>query len=143
MGEERLAIAKKMGADAVFLDPQDAASYYGAGGADLVLEASGNPLVFADGIPYMREGGRLCAYAVASKPYVYNDAKTPKHTSSRIDPGYLGELIPGVMQLLREDRFPVSAILTHQWEFAQMPAAFDAVRRGDVVKGLVRICDTI
>lgn len=138
--EQRLVTAQTMGADAVFIDPTEAAAYYGTcGGADVVLEASGNPLVFANGIPYLREGGRLCAYAVASKPYVYNEALTPKHTASRIDPGDLSALIPGVMQLLREDRFPVSAILTHQWEFAQTQQAYAAVRRGDVIKGLVRI----
>ena len=138
--EARAAVAYKLGADAAFITAEDTAAYHSAfGGADVVIEASGNPTVFADGIPYLKEGGRLCAYAVASKPYQYDEARTPRHTASRIDPGYLGGLIPTVTQLLREDRIPMEEILTHQWDFADMQQAYAAVRRGDVIKGLVRI----
>lgn len=137
---ERLPSAKAMGADAAFCDIEEAAAFYRPfGGADIVIEASGNPQVFAAGIPYLKEGGRLCAYAVATKPYVYDEARTPNHIASRIDPGELGALLPGVTEMLRENRFPISEILTHRWDFSEVPEAYAAVRRGEVIKGLVTI----
>ena len=44
-----------------------------------------------------------------------------------------------VSTLLREDRINTELFLTHQWDFDQVPAAYEAVCRGDVVKGLVVI----
>ena len=62
--ESRLAVAEKLGADRVYMDVDRASKEILAlGGADMVLEASGNPSALENGLPYLKEGGfhnKLC-----------------------------------------------------------------------------------
>ena len=44
-----------------------------------------------------------------------------------------------VCQILREDLFPEKDFLTHIWSFEEVPEAYQQVKQGNVVKGLVVI----
>ena len=134
--EARLETAKKLGADACFADVTAAAAYLqGLGGADIVLEASGNPSALDNGLPYLKEGGVLALYGMSTKPY----GDPPTHCKCRrIDPA-VAEALPEVCRLLREGKLPTELFLTHRWELSQVAEAFAQVRKGEVIKGLVRM----
>ena len=136
--QARLAIAETLGADRCFIDPVEAAAYIsGLGGADLVLEASGNYQAVEKGLPYLKEGGIFAMYGMPKKPYLLDAARCPaSFFQYRIDPK-VTEALPAVCDALAAGQIPVDVFLTHQWAFADMIPAFEAVRRGEVIKGLV------
>ena len=137
---ERLAIAEALGADATFIDIEEAAEALRTrGGADFVFECSGNHKVFENGLPYLKEGGTLAAYAVSTAPYAFDLARFPRSFSyKRIDPD-VPRALDFVCKLMREGKVPTEILLTHRWNFDEVPEAYRTVRRGEVIKGLVAI----
>lgn len=140
--EVRLETAVKLGADVGFTDTEKAAAYVRSiGGADILLEASGDHTVLPKTMPMMKLGGVLGVYAVPHKPYEMNLLGGPREfTYNRIGPR-VEEAIPYVSDVLREDDFPVGLYITHRWGFDEVPEAYDAVVRGEAVKVLVRISE--
>ena len=138
--KSRLEIAKRIGADAVYIDVDEAAADLAEhGGADFVFECSGNARVFENGIPYLGEGGTLAIYAVSHAPYAIDLARLPAAFSyKRISPD-VPKALDFVCALMREGKIPTELFLTHTWHFSETPEAFKTVLGGDVIKGLVRI----
>lgn len=136
--QQRLEVAQKLGADRCFIDTREAADYILAnGGADVILEASGNYKATEGGFPYLKENGIFAIYAMPSQPYVFDLRNGPANFRvMRIDP-VVTESLEDVCNALREG-FPVDVFLTHQWKMNQVVEAFDQVRSGEVIKGLVR-----
>lgn len=136
--EQRLAVAERLGADRGFVDVEQAGAYIRSlGGADVVLEASGNYKATETGLPYLREGGTFAVYAVPSQPYAFDLQNCPRDFRIlRIDP-QLPKRLDWVCSLLEAD-FPTEVFLTHQWDFDRVVEAFAQVRGGEVIKGLVR-----
>lgn len=138
--EERLSIARALGADATFIDLTDAdADIRAHGGADIVLEASGNPHALESGLPYLKEGGTLGLYALPPAPYVFDLQRTPRDLRIlRISPK-VSDALDEVCEQLRTEVIPYRHFLTHVWSFDQVPEAYAAVCRGEVIKGLVKM----
>lgn len=136
--QSRLEIAAKAGADATYTDVNKAAEEIKAlGGADVVFECSGNHLALEKGLPYLKQGGILAVYAVPHQPYVLDLLNCPKEFSyQRIGPD-VPAAMDFVCDLMRRDQIPVDLFLTHKWSFDEVPEAYEAVCRGDVIKGLV------
>ncbi len=136
----RLEIARRIGADAVYIDINEAAADLAArGGADFVFECSGNARVFESGIPYLGEGGTLAIYAVSHAPYAIDLARLPAAFSyKRISPD-VPKALDFVCALMREGKIPTEIFLTHQWHFDEVPKAFSELLSGNVIKGLVTI----
>ena len=138
--QERLAVAEKLGADLCFTDVAEAAEgILALGGADVVLEASGNHRAVEKGLPYLKENGIFAMYGIPQQPYLMDKEKCPTcFRQFRIDP----ETEKGmafVCKALLEGTIPVDVFLTHQWTLAQMPEGYKAVCRGEVIKGLVHM----
>lgn len=138
--ESRLAITKQIGADATFVDVDKATSYIKErGGADIVFECTGNYAVLEQGLPYLKRDGLLAVYAVPKQPYSFDLLRCPGRFSyQRIDPD-VSSVIEEICEMLAQDKIPVELFLTHRWRFEDAPSAFEEVRRGDVIKGLVYI----
>lgn len=136
--QSRLEIAAKAGADETYSDVAEAtAAINRLGGADVVFECSGNHFALADGLPYLKNGGIFAAYAVPHQPYAFDLLKCPRQfTYQRIDPDVPAAL-DFVCDLIRQKQIPTELFLTHRWTFDQVPEAFEAVCKGDVIKGLV------
>lgn len=136
--QARLETAKKLGADRCFTDTEEAAVYLSSiGGADVVLEASGNHLAVEKGLPYLKEGGSFAMYGIPKEPYRMETANCPSvFRQFRIDPK-VADSLTYVCDALQAGKIPVNVFLTHQWPFSDMIPAYEAVRRGDVIKGLV------
>ena len=136
--EERLAAAKKLGADHGFTDVSEAAAFIRAkGGADVVLEASGNYRAVEKGLPYLKENGIFAMYGVPEQPYLLDRANCPAAFSRfRIDPR-TAEALSEVCDALLAGRIPVEVFLTHRWKPEQIQEAYRAVCGGSVIKGMV------
>ena len=138
--ESRLAVTRNIGATATFIDLVEATEHIKRlGGADVVFECSGNYSSLESGLPYLKKDGLFAVYAVPKQPYSFNLLKCPgAFRYQRIDPD-VHAAIDEVCKLLDEDKIPVEIFLTHRWSFDEAPAAFEEVRRGNVIKGLVMI----
>ena len=136
----RLEIAKKIGADATYVDPAEAAEDLKEwGGADFVFECSGNHKVFENGIPYLKKDGTLAVYAVSHAPYLVDLSKiTHSFSYKRIHPD-VPKALDFVCALMKEGKIPTEIFLTHTWSFDQVPEAYAAICAGEVIKGLVTI----
>ena len=136
--QQRLAVAEKLGADRCFTDPVEAADYLKSiGGADVVLEASGNYRAVEKGLPYLKEQGIFAMYGVPKQPYLLDRANCPAVFSQfRIDPK-TAEALPQVCEALLADRIPVDVFLTHRWRPEQIREAYSAVCGGSVIKGMI------
>jgi len=138
--EEKLKVAVKSSADAVFTDADKAGEYIIAkGGADVIFECSGAWQILEKGLPYLKKDGMLAVYARPQKPYSFNLLKCPSSFRYQAINPRVPEALEDVCQLLREDQIPVEVFLTHKWNFDEVPEAFEEVRKGVVMKGLVVI----
>ncbi len=138
--QSRLSVAAKVGADATYIDVAEAtAAIKARGGADIVFECSGNSRVFENGIPYLKEGGKLAAYAVSHEPYAFDFSHCPLSFSyQRIDPD-VPSALDFVCELMERGSVPTDVFLTHKWSFDEVAEAYAEMRKGNVIKGLVEI----
>lgn len=136
--QSRLDIAKALGADLCFVDVDEAADRIRSlGGADVVLEATGNHRAVEKGLPYLKEGGIFAMYGIPQQPYAMDLEHTPRDFRQfRIDPD-VPKALSFVCDALIGGKIPVETILTHQWPLEEMPEAYRAVCRGEVIKGMV------
>lgn len=138
--ESRLVPALKAGADAAFVDVDNATKYLELiGKADVVFECSGNWQVFDKGLPYLKEGGILGVYAVPEQPYAINFRKMPKKYTNILIAPRVSDSIEFVCEKLRNNEVPIDVFITHKWKFDEVPEAFELVTKGEVIKGLVII----
>lgn len=137
---ECLHIAEKLGADKTFIDVDEAERYIRAmGGADVVLEASGNPQALEKGLPYLKENGMLAVFDVSDRPYAVDLQRIPIcFVFKKIEPEVEGA-VDYVAELLRNEQFPYQMLLTHQWKWEEMPTGYADIKKGSVIKGLVWI----
>lgn len=138
--QERLAVAEKMGADLCFTDVDEAAeAVLTLGGADVVLEATGNHRAVEKGLSYLKENGIFAMYGIPQQPYLMDKEKCPaQFRQFRIDPE-VWKTMPFVCEALEAGKIPVDLFLTHQWPLEKIPEAYAAVYRGEVIKGLVHM----
>lgn len=138
--ESRLDVARQLGADRGFTDVDRLCDYMATlGGADVVFEASGNHAILEKGLPFLKEGGIFATYAVPHQPYQFDLLRCPKEFRyQRVDPKQK-EAIGLVCDMLLQNKIPTHLLLTHTWAFEDLPQAFQQVRRGEVIKGLVTI----
>lgn len=138
--QSRLEVALKAGADEGYIDVKEATKAVNAvGGADVVFECSGNYRALEQGLPYLKEDGMFAVYAVPHEPYSFELSGCPRRfTYVRIDPD-VEKSLGMVCGLLKEDKVPSELFLTHQWDFEEVTEAYAQMRRGEVIKGLVRI----
>jgi threonine dehydrogenase-like Zn-dependent dehydrogenase len=144
--EERLQLAKELGADRVYLAhdsnmPMDVADRMiddcGRHGADVVLEATGNHDVFQKGISFLAEEGVIAIYGVPEKPYVIDTYHSPRRF--RVETVSPDEVMAMdyVCALLKNNKTLGKILLTNLWHFNELPEALEQVRAGHVVKGIV------
>ena len=138
LDEERLKIAKLLGATETYINIDDAEKAILAhGGADIIFECSGNPKALENGMPYLKEGGKLACFSVSTYPYSINLSRCPINFSyQHIDPE-TEKGIDEVCDLLYQNKIPTDIFITHKWSFEDAPKAFEKVLSGDVIKALV------
>lgn len=105
---------------------------------DVVFEVTGNNQVFSKGMPFLKENGIVAVYGVSTNPYEFNLRNVPINFRIRAISPDVGKAIDFVEDLIRNEKIPVSKLLTHIWSFEQAEEAIRMVKDGVVIKGLVK-----
>ncbi|HEY5584410.1 MAG TPA: DUF2087 domain-containing protein [Ruminiclostridium sp.] len=136
---ERLELAKRLGADEVYLDSSKELEQATpeAMKVDYVFEATGKYDVFKNGIPLLKNNGTCAIYGVPEKPYVINVAKSPANYNQYEFKPQEEMAYDYVCKLLKEDVFLSDIFMTHRWNFDELQYAFEQVATGKVIKGIV------
>jgi threonine dehydrogenase-like Zn-dependent dehydrogenase len=132
---ERLDWARRVGAD-VALDTSDAdwpaRILADRGKVDGIIEASGS-VALAEQLPaLLGEGGFALAYGVPPTGQHYDPVWTIPDINEHLRYAWVGDL-------LKRGIVKASDFVSHTWSFDQLPEAFGQVRRGEVLKGYVKI----
>jgi threonine dehydrogenase-like Zn-dependent dehydrogenase len=140
------ARAMAMGADAAFApdDPaiEDLASARGRA-LDAVIDAVGSPACIRAALPLVKMGGSVCVYGVlADRELVIDKSRGPYNFNLLIHQWPTRrrerEAQRPLSQWVREGRLSAGEFVTHEFPVAQIAEALEAVRRGDVVKCLLK-----
>jgi threonine 3-dehydrogenase len=145
MVPERLEIARKMGADAVFnisdpVDPVKAIIDETRVGADVVVEMAGAPASIKNAFATVRKGGRVTTFGLTPRPFEFdlNYAITLRQVRVR---GVAGRhmwdtwrLVDGLLQSGQLDPRPV---ITHQLPLADFDQGFKLITTGSRATGKV------
>jgi len=147
--ERRLAIGKRLGADAVVNvneeDPVDAVQRITRGkGVQYVLECSGAPNALNEAARMVNRGGRICLAAFPADPVPVDLAHLVRNNIYVF--GIRGEgksATHRAAALMAQKRFDAKMIHTHTFPLAEVPRAikFARERIDDAIKVIVKIRD--
>lgn len=136
---ERLELAKRLGADEVYLESGSELAQAIEKGleVDYIFEATGKYDVFKEGIPFLKNNGTLAIYGVPEKPYLMDTKKAPGNFK-KFDFTPKEEMAyEFVCELLHKDNGLSELFMTHRWGFDELQVAFGQVLKGEVLKGIV------
>ncbi|MGW4161013.1 alcohol dehydrogenase catalytic domain-containing protein [Streptomyces sp. NPDC004788] len=131
--ESRLAVARKLGADATAAageEPEQLVSDLTDGlGADVVMEAVGVPETFEMCTRMVRPGGRVANIGVHGKPATLHLEdlwfKDVTITTGLVDTSST----PMLLRMMAAGRLPAGELVTHRFELGQMEEAYDVFGR--------------
>jgi threonine dehydrogenase-like Zn-dependent dehydrogenase len=143
----RLEMSRRMGAtDVINAAEMDAAAAVmeltGGIGADLVVEAVGEPETLVGGIDLIRRGGTILAFGVPHRA----DYELPFARFFRKEGQLVASVGPNVpvdfpiaVDMIAQGRLDVTPLITHRFPFAEAQQAFDtfAERRDGAIKVLL------
>ena len=138
----KLALARELGAS-VTIDARDgdAAKRIRAetsGGADVAIEAIGNPKTQEQSLASLRTGGRLVLLGFAAENMSLPGGRVTYREITVI--GTLGCRpvdFPLVLDLVRRGRLVLGPLVTHRHTIDRINDGFDALRRGEGVRHIV------
>jgi threonine dehydrogenase-like Zn-dependent dehydrogenase len=135
-----------MGADAVFA-PDDAALDTLARDRgrplDAVVDAVGSPRIVNRALPLLKLGGSMCVYGVLAEPsFTVEKARGPYNFNVFVHqwPTRARERAAQapLCALIRQGKLTASDFLTHELPVERIGEALEAVRRGEVLKCVLR-----
>lgn len=138
--------ARAMGADAVFApgDPAIAALAKTRGRPlDAVIDAVGNPAIANAGLPLIKMGGSICIYGVIAEPAItIEKARGPYNFNLYMHQWPTRHREQAAQKPLcawiRDGKVRAEEFITHEFPVEQINEALGAVRRGEVIKCLLR-----
>lgn len=139
--EKKLAWAKQFGAQHTILageqDVRKEVKKYTNGGADIAIEAIGNPEVMKQAFETLRPGGRLCVIGYSEHDVTFSAAKIMYREMEII--GSLGCRpvdYPKIIELVRIGKIQVTPLVTHRFQLEKIDEAFDLLRRGEGIRSV-------
>jgi L-iditol 2-dehydrogenase len=145
--ENRLELAKKWGADNVINieqipDPvkrqNEVLRLTEGRGADIVVEASGVPAAFAEGLDMIRRGGRYLVIGQTSSQKIYMAPGTIvwKHLQVLGQCGAEISHYYKALQIIRKnrDRYPFAGIITGKYDLGRINEAYASMEAGRDIK---------
>jgi 2-desacetyl-2-hydroxyethyl bacteriochlorophyllide A dehydrogenase len=138
--------ARALGADATFASDDPALQQLTADRGrplDAVIDAVGHSDCINAGLPLLKLGGSVCVYGVlADRPLVLNKAAGPYNFNLHMHQWPTRwrerEAQPALEEWIRRGALRAAEFVTHEFPLEQIADAFAAVRRGEVVKCLLR-----
>lgn len=137
---ERLALAERLGADAVAssLDdgPESAAAV--TGGVDLVFESSGDAAMIGRAHRWLRRGGRTLVYSAPDTPSSIDLWSGPRDAALIVASTDETAVLAQVVGLTSAGVIDRDAFISHRYPFTDIEKAFEQVdEHGDVVKAML------
>jgi threonine dehydrogenase-like Zn-dependent dehydrogenase len=131
--DAKLALAKKIGADlTINIATEDAVARVkeltGGYGADVYIEATGNPAAVPQGLDLLRKLGRFVEYSVFKEPVLVDWSIISDDKELDVRGAHLGpHTWPAAIKLLEARTLPMDEICTHQFPLEHFQQALDLV----------------
>lgn len=145
VAEEKLAHATRLGASAV-INPRSEPAGVGkavrkltAGmGADIAIEAIGNPVTMRDAFSALRPGGRLVVIGYSDQEVALNAGRVMyREMEIRGSLGCRPVDYPRVIELARAGRIEVASLVTARYSLDEINAGLDTLRAGRGIRSVV------
>jgi threonine 3-dehydrogenase len=138
----KLELARKLGADAVFLATQDdlvgeLRRRTGGNGADVLLEMSGSPAAIDLGLQLLRNGGTAALLGLPTDPVALDLGERiifKGVTVLGINGRRMFETWYQTEALVKSGRVDLGAIVTHVLPYTAFEKAFELMEKGEAVK---------
>ena len=145
VAEEKLEHALRLGATAVINPVKESASVAKAvrrltsgAGADIAIEAIGNPTTMKDAFSTLRPGGRLVVVGYSDQEVALNAGRVMyREMEIRGSLGCRPVDYPRVIELARTGRIEVASLVTARFPLAEINAGLDALRAGRGIRSVV------
>ena len=145
VAEEKLEHALRLGATAVINPAKESASVAKAvrrltagAGADIAIEAIGNPTTMKDAFSTLRPGGRLVVVGYSDQEVALNAGRVMyREMEIRGSLGCRPVDYPRVIELARTGRIEVASLVTARFPLAEINAGLDALRAGRGIRSVV------
>ena len=143
ISSEKLNWAKKLGAD-VTINPKEDEQWtktvrkLTGGGADIAIEAIGNPSTIETAFASLRAGGRLVVLGYTHKDISLNAGKIMYREMEIV--GSLGCRpvdYPKLIELCRMGKIKVKDLVTSRFTLDQINDAFDVLRKGEGLRSII------
>jgi alcohol dehydrogenase, propanol-preferring len=145
VAEEKLAHARRLGATAVINPAQASAGVAKAVrkltagvGADIAIEAIGNPATMKEAFGTLRPGGRLVVVGYSDHEVALNAGRVMyREMEIRGSLGCRPVDYPRVIELARTGRIEVASLVTARFPLAEINAGLDTLRAGRGIRSVV------
>jgi 6-hydroxycyclohex-1-ene-1-carbonyl-CoA dehydrogenase len=145
VAEEKLEHALRLGATAVINPAKESASVAKAmrrltagAGADIAIEAIGNPTTMKDAFSTLRPGGRLVVVGYSDQEVALNAGRVMyREMEIRGSLGCRPVDYPRVIELARTGRIEVASLVTARFPLAGINVGLDALRAGRGIRSVV------
>jgi alcohol dehydrogenase, propanol-preferring len=143
IAEEKLEWARTLGASAT-INPDQTPEVARAvrkligGGADIAIEAIGNPATMQSAFSTLRPGGRLVVVGYSDYEVALNAGRIMyREMEIRGSLGCRPVDYPRVIELARSGRIQVSPLVTARFPLTEINAGLDTLRRGEGIRSVV------
>jgi 6-hydroxycyclohex-1-ene-1-carbonyl-CoA dehydrogenase len=143
---EKLEVAKQLGAvETILAKDLDERDVVGrirkitGGGADIAIEAIGNPNTMKQGFNSLRTGGRLVAVGYSPKRWDGFDIGRVMFREMEV----IGSLgcrpvdYPHIIELVKNGSLLLKPLITHRFPLSEINEAFDVMRRGEGIRIII------
>ena len=141
---EKLDHARRLGAMATINPRQESSGVAKAvrkltgAGADIAIEAIGNPATMKDAFSTLRPGGRLVVVGYSDHEVALNAGRIMyREMEIRGSLGCRPVDYPRVIELARSGRIEVASLVTERFPLAEINAGLDALRAGRGIRSVV------
>ncbi|HLZ21789.1 MAG TPA: zinc-binding dehydrogenase [Ktedonobacterales bacterium] len=145
ISEEKLDHARRLGATAVINPKQESAGVARAvrkltsgAGADIAIEAIGNPATIQDAFSTLRPGGRLVVVGYSDHEVALNAGRVMyREMEIRGSLGCRPVDYPRVLELARAGRIEIASLVTARFPLDQINTGLDTLRAGRGIRSVV------
>ncbi len=118
--------------------PDKALRALSGGGVDIAFEAIGNPTTIQQAYGAIRKGGRLVVIGYTNESFSFNPARLMYHELEVV--GSLGCRpvdYPPLIRMAAARKIQVDPLVTGRYPLEDINSAFDTLRRGEGVRGII------
>ena len=145
IADEKLEQARRLGATATLNPARESAGIgkavrklTGSAGADIAIEAIGNPSTMRDAFSTLRPGGRLVIVGYSDHEVALNAGRMMyREMEIRGSLGCRPVDYPRVIELARTGRIEVASLVTARFPLDEINAGLDALRAGRGIRSVV------